>query len=64
MSGCTWLKSEENEEARRLLFDTRGAEDLLFSCEGGASKYLKTQRGARKILEKTLKTEELRFPLH
>ena len=54
------LKSEENEEARRRLFNTRGAEDLLFSCEGGASKY----QGARKNLEKTLKTEKLRFPLH
>ena len=42
------VKSEENEEARRLLFNPK---DLHFSCEGGTPTHRLNQRGVREKIQ-------------
>ena len=45
--GCTWLKSEENEEARRLLFNPEEPRIRIFRAREESQKNLNL-RGARK----------------
>ena len=45
---CTWLKSEENEGARKLLFNLEDPRIAIFRAREEPQQFFSSQRGAKK----------------